>query len=58
MSPKYSLPKIDSEDVLKKLLSDNIFELDTGIKWDELDWFKSKEVSSALNQVVDYLRKI
>ncbi|MCG7542096.1 ParB N-terminal domain-containing protein [Pseudoalteromonas sp. OF7H-1] len=41
---------------IKKLLELNIFKLDTGINWLELDWNDGNQIQKAINQVVELLQ--
>jgi hypothetical protein len=50
---QFSFPKINSEDALRKLLTENVFELDTGIDWESVDWQSSEDVNTTLKKLID-----
>ncbi|MDK2598388.1 hypothetical protein [Pseudoalteromonas obscura] len=51
----FKFKKINSANTIKTLFESNIFQLDTGIDWQELDWGKTADVNAALAKVIDYL---
>jgi len=51
----YKIGSIKSPHVLKKLLSANVTELNTGVDWESLDWDSTSDVNKALNRVLGYL---
>ncbi|WP_202987911.1 hypothetical protein [Vibrio sp. S9_S30] len=51
----FKFKKINSANTIKTLFESNIFQLDTGIGWQELDWGKTADVNAALVKVIDYL---
>ncbi|MCY7296890.1 ParB/RepB/Spo0J family partition protein [Alteromonas sp. a30] len=52
----YKLGEINNANTMKTILEKNVFELDTNINWNELDWDDAKAVNQALGQLVDYLQ--
>jgi hypothetical protein len=54
-SGSYKVEPIGSAEILKRLLTTNVLELDTGIDWDNIDWEDSKTVNSAVKNLVHYL---
>nr|WP_013933293.1 ParB/Srx family N-terminal domain-containing protein [Pseudoalteromonas sp. SANK 73390]CBK62741.1 tmuA [Pseudoalteromonas sp. SANK 73390] len=52
---EFKFKKISSANTIKTLFESNIFQLDTGIDWSELDWGKTSDVNAALAKVIDYL---
>lgn len=54
---QFKFKAISSTSTIKKLFESNIFQLDTGIDWEQLNWENKNEVNQALSQVIDYLEK-
>ncbi len=55
-NPKtYRIAPITSVDVLKTLLSVNVFELELGIDWNSMDWQDNRQVNDAIAAVVSYI---
>lgn len=54
---KFRVKALTSPKAVQTLLSENILKLDTGIKWDNVDWDSAEQVSKVLNSVVDYIEK-
>ncbi|WP_445945602.1 hypothetical protein [Shewanella sp.] len=54
----YAFEKIQSPDVLKMLLSENILTLEVGVNWEQLDWANQDDVNTALSQVLSYLSQL
>lgn len=51
----YTFGKVGSSDVVKQLLSENVFALDTGIDWNLVEWNEPESVNQALAKVLAYL---
>lgn len=56
-SPKnyYTFGKVDSPDVIKKLLSENMFSLNTDVDWNLVEWNEPESVNNALEKLLEYL---
>lgn len=54
----YSFDKVESPQIVKKLLSENILELNTGVDWEAVDWDDPVQVNEALRDVVAYLANL
>jgi hypothetical protein len=53
----YKLNGLSSPEGLRALLKENIFELDTGINWDTVDWQDVASVNKAISEVVNKLNQ-
>lgn len=51
----FRIKPIHSASALKKLLTNNVMELDIDIDWSSIDWQDHSSVSKALNTIVNYL---
>jgi hypothetical protein len=49
------IKKIKSGNTIQQLLTGNVQSLDTGINWDIINWEDTKEVTEAMNKVIDFL---
>ncbi len=54
-SNNYRIAPLKSAQALKFLLAHNVFELDTQIDWNSLDWDSSEQVNKAISQLVEYI---
>jgi|GEM_PF-3210119 len=54
-APPYKFKPVSSPQTIKTLFQKDIFQLDTGIDWEQLDWDSKAEVNKALAAVIDFL---
>ncbi len=54
----FKIKPIKSHRTIKKLLTTNIMELDTGINWDEIDWEDSTSASETMSKVIEFLENM
>lgn len=54
---QYRFGPIDSPELIKVLLTQNVLEIDTGVDWHKVDWSVPEDVNAALKQVIDMLSR-
>ena len=54
---RYRLGTVESPELMKFILTENILALDCGIDWNLLDWEQPKAVSEAFKHVVNYIKE-
>lgn len=52
---RYRLGTIESAELMKVILTENLLELDSGVDWTTLDWEQPKAVNDAFERVLSYL---
>lgn len=53
---RYRLGTIESPELMKFILTENLLALDSGIDWNSLDWAHPKAVNEALEHVINYIK--
>lgn len=54
---RYRLGTLESPELMKFILTENLLALDSGIDWDALDWEHPKAVNEAFEQLVNYIKE-
>lgn len=57
VAQSYRIPQLQSTNALKFLLSHNVFELPTGIDWQQLDWDNKTQLSEVMELLVSYVEQ-
>lgn len=53
---RYRLGTVESPNLMKFILSENLLALDSGVDWAAVDWNQPKDVNEAFEQVMAYVR--
>ncbi|SEA40414.1 ParB/Srx family N-terminal domain-containing protein [Alkalimonas amylolytica] len=53
---RYRLGTVDSPELMKVILTENLLAMDTSIDWDSINWAQPKEVNEAFERVVSFLK--
>lgn len=53
----YRLGTVESPNLMKFILSENLLALDSGVDWEELDWNQTKDVNEAFEKVIAHVRE-
>lgn len=54
---RYRLGTVESPELMKFILTENLLALDCGIDWNHLDWEHPKAVNEAFEHVVNYIKE-
>lgn len=54
---RYRLGTVESPDLLKFILSENLLTIDCGVAWEQLDWQQPKAVNEAIEQVISFIKE-
>lgn len=53
----YRLGTVESPELMKFILTENLLAIDCGVDWNKLDWQQPKAVNAALEHVLNYVRE-
>jgi hypothetical protein len=54
---RYRLGTVESPELMKFILTENLLELDCGIDWNQVDWELPKAVNEAFEHVLNYIKE-
>lgn len=53
---RYRLGTVESAELVKIILTENLLAMDTGVDWQQVDWTQPKAVNDAFERVVSFLK--
>jgi len=54
---RYRLGTVESPELMKFILSENLLALDCGVDWQQLDWQHPKAVNEAVEQMISFIQQ-